>query len=350
MLFKTIATIIIALNPYISFLGKPSISEKAEIAPAQLPLTELSQAEPSEERNNQNPVFAGLSNSLASLAVSASASANPDFLPIRDWNISEPEIKFRAGAITMVGEENLASPEKNKILFQREINQVLPIASVTKIMSALVVLDNLELDQITTVSRRVLEQGEGDRGRLAVNEKITAGNLLRAMLVESSNDAAMVLAEITEERTRKNFTSLMNKKAEEIGLKETKFSEPSGCSPENVSTAKELTELVKYSLNQPVIWEILRMKTIDTMSVDGEFVHHWVSTNELLGRLPNIVGGKTGYTEDAQGCMILVTEKTLKDSSGNNLKNYLITVVLGAEERFSETEKLINWVDKAYRW
>lgn len=352
MFIKTIAAIILVLNPYISFLRPSLIGEKAEISPARLPLAVSSQPNGKLEtttgaKNNQSSVLTG---SLASLAISANNSASPDFLPIRDWNTSEPEAKFKAGAITMVGAENPANPEKNKILYQLNINQVLPIASITKIMSALVVLENLELDQVVIVSKKALEKGLGDKGRLAINEKITVGNLLRAMLVESSNDAAEVLAEFTEERIRKNFVVLMNKKAEEIGLKQTRFSDSSGCDSENISTIKELTELVKYALNQPIIWEIMRMKTIDTMSVDGEFVHHWVNTNELLGKVDGVVGGKTGFTDDARGCMILVTEKTLNNDEGNSVKNYLITAVLGAEERFSEIEKLISWAGQAYRW
>lgn len=351
MLLKTIAAVVIALNPYLSLslFKLPLTDSRAEIAPAKLPLAKKT-AET--ENSNQGLVFAGLSNNLASLAVSANNSASPDFLPIRDWNISEPEAKFRAGAVTMVSRENPVNPEKNKILYQLNVNQVLPIASIAKIMSALIVLENLELDQIVVVSREALERGMGDKGRLVASEKITVGNLLRAMLVESSNDAAEVLAQFTEERIRKNFVALMNKKAEEIGLRETRFSDSSGCDSENVSTVKELTEMVKYALGQPIIWEILRMKTIDTMSIDGDIVHHWVNTNELLGKIDDIVGGKTGFTDDARGCMVLVTEKTLREneSGGSGLKNYFIAVVLGAEERFSETEKLINWADEAYRW
>jgi len=164
--------------------------------------------------------------------------------------------------------------------------------------------------------------------------------------MESSNDAALALAEACEEKTGKIFVDLMNWKAKEvIGLTQTSFADPSGYNPDNVSTAQEVSEMLMFSFHQPLIWQILRTPTIDLTSVDGKIKHHWTNTDKMLDYLPNIAGGKTGYTLEAQGCLALAVECSSEDKKG-----YLITVVLGSPERFTQTEKLVNWAKKAYMW
>ncbi|MBU1255358.1 serine hydrolase [Patescibacteria group bacterium] len=304
MLAKSLITVLLFLNPFSFLLGQP------------IPLTE--------EKVQLNKWDQSLLSSLW--------FANPNFLPIRDWNITEPEVEAKAALVF-----NL---DKNKILYQKNINQVLPIASLTKLMTALIVLENIDLEEIAIISEQAIAT-YGDIGGLVVKEEISVKNLLYVLLMESSNDAAAALAEITQQKTNKNFIDLMNQKAEKLRLKNTNFIDSSGYDSGNVSTVEDIAQLVEYSFSQPIIWEIMRTPVIDLFSADGKINHHWVNTDELLNRLPNIVGGKTGYTEEAQGCLILVIETNNK---------YLITIVLGAQERFLQTERLINWVQKAYRW
>jgi D-alanyl-D-alanine carboxypeptidase len=259
--------------------------------------------------------------------------ANPNFLPIRDWGVNEPQTDAKAALIFDVN--------KNKLLYQKNSDWVLPIASLTKLMTALIVLENIDLEKIAVVSKEAVA-AYGEQGNLVVNEEISVKNLLYALLMESSNDAAVALAQAVENKTSKNFVELMNQKAKELGLKNANFIDSTGYDPNNVATAREINQLVKYSLNYPIIWQIMKTPGIDLSSADGKINHHWVNTDKLLNRLPNIIGGKTGYTEEAQGCLVLVIEQSPD--------NYLISVVLGAQERFLETEKLINWVEKAYKW
>jgi D-alanyl-D-alanine carboxypeptidase (penicillin-binding protein 5/6) len=258
---------------------------------------------------------------------------NPNFLPIRDWGIDEPEVEAKAALIF--------NNTKDKILYQKNINRVLPIASLTKLMTAIIVLENVALDEITTVSEEAIA-GYGEMGDLVVNEKISVRNLLYALLMESSNDAAIALAQFVQEKTAKDFVELMSQKAEELKLENTRFTGPTGYEPSNVSTVNEIRQLVNYSFKYPFIWDILKTPTITLSSVDGKINHYWVNTDALLNRLPNIVGGKTGYTEEAEGCLVLAVEQPSDE--------ILITVVLGAKERFLQTEKLINWVQRAYQW
>lgn len=268
--------------------------------------------------------------SISSLLVS-----NPNFLPIRDWNIDEPQINARA---VFAFESS-----KGKILYQQNSNDVLPIASLTKIMTAIVVLEYLDLNEITTISPSAVA-AYGTQGDLIAGERISVKDLFYAMLMESSNDAAVALSETCEEKTHENFISLMNQKARALGLEKTIFVDPTGLNAGNVSTAKELARLVEHSFNQSFVWQVLKTPAISLISADGR-THHWVNTDKLLGRLPDIAGGKTGYTAEAQGCLALVLEHLFANNTSR-----LITIILGADDRFLETEKLIKWAQKAYLW
>ena len=263
---------------------------------------------------------------------SALLLANPNFLPIRNWEVEEPDIKAKSAIVF--------DAEKNKVLYEKEIDRILPIASLTKIMTALIVLENIGLDEITTISKEAVS-AYGETGNLVVKEKISIINLLHVLLMESSNDAAVALSEAVEQKTGKSFVGLMNEKVDKMGLTSTRFSDPSGFNSTNISTTNEIVKIVKHSFDQSIIWQILKTSEIDLSSDDGEIKHHWINTDELLNRLPNVIGGKTGYTTEAEGCLILAVEISSKK---------IVSVVLGAQERFLETEELIKWVERAYQW
>jgi D-alanyl-D-alanine carboxypeptidase (penicillin-binding protein 5/6) len=304
--------------------------------------------------------------------------------PIKNSEVSEIEISAKAAIIS--------DAVTNKILYQKNINEKLPIASLTKLMAALVVLDKTDLNDVVTISAKAAEV-EGKKGNLFPGEKITVENLLYILLAHSGNDAAIALAECVGEKiisveelpansafisepadsnfktndSVSKFVKLMNQKANSFGLKNTHFINPSGLDPvENIfndndyiknpifneldknekgnySTAYDLAKLVNCAFDEPLIWEILRTQKKSVRSVDKKFVHHLKNTNELLGKLPNIAGGKTGYTEQSGESLILV----VGDPIGNH---QIISVILNAEDRFSETEKLTNWIFKNYSW
>ena len=263
------------------------------------------------------------------------ASLNPNFIPIRNWAIEEPDIQARAAAVF--------DPSGKKFLFKKNIEEKLPIASLTKIMTAIVVLENLGLDDIITISKKAV-MTEGENGSLVIDEKLSVRNLLYIMLIESSNDAAVALASAVSD-DGDDFVSLMNKKTKEIGLENTYFIDSAGISRWNYSTIFDLTQLAKYSFNnKSLIWQIFGIKETEIYSWDRNISHHLVNTNELLGEALEMVGGKTGFTEEAGGCMLTIVKKPDK------LGEYLITVVLGSENREIETKKLIEWALKAYVW
>lgn len=266
------------------------------------------------------------------------ASFDPDFIPIRNWSIPDPATEAKSAIVF--------DSDKNKILYQENIREELPIASLTKLMNSIIVLENLDnLENTVIVSQRAVAT-EGKAGNLVVNEKITVRNLLYALLMESSNDAAVALAEYFVGGIEK-FVELMNRKAEELGLESTHFSDPTGLDSRNFSTVLDLAHLTKYALTKPFIWEILSRLEMDIYSQDGRVIHHLTNTNKLLRKLSQIIGGKTGFTEEAEGCMVVVSKSPSQDwTNGENL----ITIVLGAKNREGEIEKLLDWVEEAYLW
>jgi len=221
---------------------------------------------------------------------------------------------------------------EEKILFEKESNKVLPIASLTKLMTAYIVLEYYpDLSQVVEISKKAVFQVE-DFGNLKVGERLSLENLLYIMLIESSNDAAFALSEPIG---KEGFVNLMNWEAENLGMKNTHFIDPMGILPENVSSAKDLVKLTKKLLEKPLIWEILEKKEFELYNPQGVFHHKLLNTNQLLGKIENILGGKTGYTPEAKGCFLLVLKEP-------NEQGFLINVILGSENRFTEMEKLIR--------
>ena len=157
------------------------------------------------------------------------------------------------------------------------------------------------------------------------------------------NDAAMALADDSSGISYEEFLDLMNSKTQELDLKNTYFLDPIGLNSKNKSTVLDLAYLTNHALRFPLIWEILKTSEITISSIDNKFIHNLRNTNQLLEKIPFLKGGKTGYTESANGCMLTVLD--ISSSFGNN---YLITVVLSSQEREEDTEKLINWSKQAW--
>ena len=104
-----------------------------------------------------------------------------------------------------------------------------------------------------------------------------------------------------------------------------------------------MTKLVRNAVEEDIIWDITMEKSTSVKSTDGAIEHKLENTNQLFGVIPDVVGGKTGYTDNALGCMILIV-----NIPGKNDK--LISIVLGSKDRFGDTQKLINWVKSSYSW
>lgn len=230
----------------------------------------------------------------------------------------------------------LLNQDKKIILYEKNLNEKTAIASLTKLMTAVVTIDNYPLDSKIIVDETMLTAW-GTARKLKIGEHITVRDLLHIMLIESSNDASECLASKVD---RDNFMILMNEKAKKLKMKSSYFLNPSGLDEEddscNISSAKDLTILVAEIIDKyPIITEILSKK--EYYMASG---HKMVNTNTLLKEIPYETWGKTGYTQKANECLILMTKTPFDDT--------IINIIINSNDRFSEMKNLINWTEKSF--
>ena len=169
----------------------------------------------------------------------------------------------------------------------------LPMASITKLMTALVALEHASLDDVATISRQTASVGESTIN-LRPGERVTLRDLIRAALVQSANDAANAIAAFVGRGSVERFVELMNARAEELGLTDTHFANPDGLdAPGHVSSARDVTKLARVAMHDPFIRQTVRL--VDTTAA-GRRLHTW---NDLLSTFPNLLGVKTGHTNGA---------------------------------------------------
>lgn len=243
-------------------------------------------------------------------------------------------------------------------LFSKNTSEIRPIASLTKLVTAAVVLDYAQPQETVAVSLKAVRT-EGDSGTLREGEVLTVYDLLAAALLVSSNDAAYALAEYVGSKMTttesnpaaapdpvKTFVRVMNQKFNDLGLVQTNFTDPSGLEDKiSFSTADDLSQFIKYlrlNPNYAPIWNILKMTSYQTKAQNGVAWHEFKSTNPFLGEFYGVIGGKTGYTPAALGNMILVM-------TGHN-NTEIIYLVLGSVDRFGDIRKMANWVNQAWAW
>lgn len=213
-------------------------------------------------------------------------------------------------------------------------------ASTTKIMTAMVALENYSLDQVLTVTAESIKV-DGNLIKLVPGEQMTVESLLYGLLVGSGNDAALVLAENFQGGTT-DFVVAMNKKAQDWKLENTHFTNPVGFDEEgHFSTARDLARLAIIAIKNPLLAQIVSTPGIVITDVSGQKTHFLKNTNELVGKLAGVHGVKTGWTENAGECLITLTER-------NGEK--VMTVILGSKDRFRETQTLIEWIFQNFTW
>lgn len=221
-----------------------------------------------------------------------------------------------------------------KILFEKNSNNIMYPASTTKLMTAILVLENCQLTDIATVSNNAVDSVPSGYSiaYLQKGENLTIEQLLHVLLIPSANDAANVLAEHVG-GSIENFSNMMNSKAKEIGCINTNFKNPSGIHDENhYSTAYDLSLIAKHAMKFQIIKDIVQ-KTVCSLPKTNKYSSDnriFYSTNLLLSHhtpddyyYPYATGLKTGYTNPAKDCIIATAKK-------DDLE--LIAVILGAED------------------
>ena len=180
-----------------------------------------------------------------------------------------------------------------EVLAAADERERLPMASITKLMTALVALDHASLDDVATISRATASIGESTIG-LAPGERVPLRDLLRAALIQSANDAANAIAALVGRGSVPRFVELMNDRARQLGLADTHFANPDGLdAPGHYSSARDVTKLARVAMNKPFIRETVRLVTA---TAAGRQLHTW---NDLLTRFPRTIGVKTGHTNGA---------------------------------------------------
>jgi D-alanyl-D-alanine carboxypeptidase (penicillin-binding protein 5/6) len=233
----------------------------------------------------------------------------------------------------------VVNASNGEVLAAHDANARLPIASITKLMTVLVALKRLDLNQVVTVPARAARVG-GSRIPLHAGQQITVLDLLKGALIQSANDAADSLAAAASGGDIPLFVSWMNERAQRLGLHDTHFVRPDGLdAPGHVSSARDVAILARVAMRVPLVRSIVREHS-DVIE-DGSFtVHTW---NDLLGVFPGLIGVKTGHTDKAGWCEVAAARR----------QGYTIyVVILGSPtraQRNADLDRLLSWGVSQYR-
>ena len=278
--------------------------------------------------------------------------------------LSQPDAPVRNEAVgdTYIRAQSAIAIDANTgtILHYQDGKRKMAIASLTKIMTAVIVMENVKnLDEeIATIQAEAVltdgtkvgcpNSGYCISNRLQAGERVSVKNLFEAMLIGSANDAAVSLA-LHIAGSQKEFAKLMNDKAREIGLADTNFCNPSGLDEEDrpngcYSTAYDLARITAYSLRYDEIWDTMTVKEREFYSEDGVIMHRIVNTDVLLDELPNCLGGKTGFTYEAGRSLMMVAHHPVRKD------HKVIAVFLDNNYRWADMRIIFDWVFNAYSW
>lgn len=223
-----------------------------------------------------------------------------------------------------------------KAIYGKKETEICKMASTTKIMTAIVVIENSDLNKVVEISSKSSGTG-GSRLGLSKKDSISVEHLLYGLMLRSGNDAAVALAESTA-GSIENFSLMMNKKAKELNLSNTNFVTPHGLDNDNhYTTALDLAKITDYALENTVFSKIVNTKTY-TILINNK-PKTISNTNELLGNYEGIYGVKTGFTNGANRCLVTSCRR-------NNLN--FICIVLGCDTKKDRTKDSIALLNYAF--
>lgn len=249
-----------------------------------------------------------------------------------------PEIKKNAAEPVLTSKSVYAVDlDSGKVLFSKNSDTPILPASTTKMATALVALESYNLEDILTIGKIKID---GQKIGLLEGEKITVKDLLYGLLVASGNDTAEVLA-ANYPGGRTSFVEKMNELAKTLGLENTHFVNPTGLDEFlHFSTAKDLVTIASFAIQNPLIAEIVATQEANTSSLNMKS-HKLSNINLLVGKIPGVVGVKTGWTLNSGESVITYINRDGKR---------VMIALMGSGDRFGETETLINWIFDNYSW
>lgn len=261
-------------------------------------------------------------------------------------NSADPDVKAEAVMVERMRD--------GTVLFQRNAEEKLAIASLTKLMTSLVLAELNQPIAFAEFSKDAKSAGASDdkRSDVAIGEMVKAEDLLKMMLIASDNDAAYAGAEFAggliapdaEDRFEDRlavFVRRMNERAGALGMSDTRFSNPAGMDdPENYSSARDLMRLAgAITHDHPELWAISRTEEAFVFGKSGSR-HGLVNTNPLLAEFPAIYGSKTGFDDEARGTLLIVYQLGRDEFIG--------IAILKSPDRFPDGRQLIRWLEKSF--
>lgn len=261
---------------------------------------------------------------------SASSKSSSGFLERRDV----PNLSSAAFVV--------ANHRTGEVISERNGNRVMPIASLTKLMTALVVLDaNLRLNEMLTVTNADIDRIKGTGSRLAIGSRLSRAEMLHIALMSSENRAASALARHYPGGQRA-FVEAMNAKARMLGMWNTRYADSTGLNPRNVSTAQDLAKLAAAAASYPLI----RQYSTDEQSYvrTNKRQLHYLNSNRLIREGQwEFTLSKTGYIREAGRCLVLGTKVN---------REPVIMVLLNAEttnDRVADAKRIKTWLESSGR-
>jgi serine-type D-Ala-D-Ala endopeptidase (penicillin-binding protein 7) len=244
----------------------------------------------------------------------------------------------RKGPYLNVKSALLVNYENGEVVYSKDHDTERPVASITKLVTAMVVLDSgIDLDSVTEIITRT-DARRSSRSRLLIGYEMTLRDLLHACLMNSDNRAARALARAVS-GSIEEFAVQMNRKVKKLGLENTVFYEPTGLDARNVSTAHEVAKILHYSFDYELIAHITSLQRYDCRVLNRRNrIVPMANTNLLIHSRYGVLAGKTGYIRAADYCLVTLVQA----DDGQRLT----LVVLGApfdRIRFREARKLLDW-------
>ncbi len=270
-------------------------------------------------------------NSNESEVLNLEVDISQDPIPVPKQDILYPDLSAGSAIVVDIG--------SGVILYEKNSDDHFMPASTTKIMTALVAIDQYNLDKLITIKNEQLSIGS--KSHLVAGEQITVRDVIKAMLISSGNDAALALGQ-HHPNGYGYFISLMNQKAKELHLTNSHFTNVSGLEQsQHYMSARDLAILSKKALENDLFRKTVATKKTSIKSIDGNNIQNLENTNQLLGVIDGVNGVKTGWTYQAGECLVTSTTRDGKS---------IISVVLKSLDRFGESESLINWAYNSFIW
>lgn len=260
-----------------------------------------------------------------------------DTAPKKEESIDEPKLFYfikdpTKQPIIKAEAYLIGDLDTGEIILEKNKNQEFPIASVSKLMTAVISEEIQDEEEVAKISKKVLAT-YGENGNLRLNEKIKTGDLIYPLLLESSNDAAEALA---EQSGRDIFIEKMNEKSKDLEMLSTSFSDPSGLSENNKSTVFDLFKFAKYlKSNKPDLLKITTKKSFSNK------IHTWFNNSQFLN-FEGYIGGKRGFIDESKQTALSIFSIPISESGMRNIG----IIVLRSPDRYKDVSSILSYIKK----